>query len=79
MPPDKVPECGPGLSYMLDYFPLFDVVKLMLSGTGDCAKIDWIFLGFSIPQWTLLAFLMLATVSILQIWNYQPSTTDHPD
>ena len=69
LPPDKVPECGPGLEYMFQNFPLFDTLKLMLSGTGDCAKVDWTLLGFSMPAWTLVAFLMLATLSVLQIWN----------
>lgn len=71
LPPEEVPECGPGLEYMLQNFPLFDTLKLMLSGTGDCAKVDWTLLGFSMPAWTLLAFLMLATLSVLQIWNYK--------
>jgi disulfide bond formation protein DsbB len=71
LPPDEVPECGPGLEYMLQNFPLFDTLKLMLSGTGDCAKVDWTLFGFSMPAWTLLAFLMLATLSVLQIWNYK--------
>jgi disulfide bond formation protein DsbB len=71
LPPDKVPECGPELAYMFQYFPLFDTLKLMLSGTGDCAKVDWTLLGFSMPVWTLVAFLMLATLSFMQIWNYE--------
>jgi disulfide bond formation protein DsbB len=71
LPPDQVPECGPGLEYVLQNFPLFETVKLMLSGTGDCAKVDWTMFGFSMPAWTLLAFLMLATLSLLQIWNYK--------
>jgi disulfide bond formation protein DsbB len=66
LPPDKVPECGPGLDYVLQNFPLFETVKMMLSGTGDCAKVDWTLLGFSMPAWTLVAFLMLATLSLLQ-------------
>jgi len=73
LPPDKVPECGPGLDYVLQNFPLLETFKLMLSGTGDCAKVDWTLLGFSMPAWTLLAFLMLATLSLLQIWNYKPA------
>lgn len=71
LPADKVPECGPGLEYVLQNFPLAETIKLMLSGTGDCAKVDWTMLGFSMPAWTLLAFLMLATLSLLQIWNYK--------
>ena len=70
LPPDKVPECSPALEYMLQNFPLIETVKLMLSGTGDCAKVDWTMLGFSMPVWTLLAFLMLATLSLVQIWNH---------
>ncbi len=70
LPPDKVPECSPALEYMLENFPLLDTVKLMLSGTGDCAKVDWTMLGFSMPEWTLVAFLMLATLSLVQIWNH---------
>ncbi|MGR9087660.1 MAG: disulfide bond formation protein B [Gammaproteobacteria bacterium] len=69
LPPDQVPECGPGLEYVFQNFPLFETVKLMLSGTGDCAKVDWTFLGMSMPAWTLVAFLMLAALSILQYWN----------
>ena len=69
LPPDQVPECGPGLEYIFQNFPLTATIKLMLNGTGECAKIDWTLLGFSIPQWTLLAFLMLASLSIIQLWN----------
>ncbi|MEQ1560975.1 MAG: disulfide bond formation protein B [Methyloglobulus sp.] len=71
LPPDKVPECGPGLDYVLQNFPLADTIKLMLSGTGDCAKVDWTLFGMSMPSWTLIAFLMLATLSLLQFWNYE--------
>jgi len=67
LPPDKVPECGPGLDYMLQNFPLSDTLKLMLSGTGDCAEVSWTMLGLSMPAWTLIAFLMLAGLSLLQI------------
>jgi len=69
LPPEQVPECGPGLAYMFQNFPLSSTLKLMLSGTGDCAEVTWSFLGLSMPAWTLVAFLMLATLSLLQIWN----------
>ena len=69
LPPDQVPECGPGLAYVFQNFPLFETLKLMLNGTGDCAKVDWTFLGLSMPAWTLIAFLMLATLSFLQYLN----------
>ncbi len=71
LPPDQVPECGPGLDYVLKNFPLSETIKLMLSGTGDCAKVNWTFLNLSMPTWTLFAFLGLAAISLLQYWNYQ--------
>ncbi|MGI9212359.1 MAG: disulfide bond formation protein B [Methylococcaceae bacterium] len=69
LPADQVPACGPGLSYMLDHFPLSDTLKAMLSGTGDCAKVDWTLFGLSMPAWVLLCFLGLAALSIVQWWN----------
>ena len=69
LPPEEVPECGPGLAYIFENFPLTETLKLMLNGTGECAEVLWTFLGLSIPGWTLVAFLMLATLSALQIWN----------
>ncbi|MCK4842964.1 MAG: disulfide bond formation protein B [Methylococcales bacterium] len=69
LPPDEVPECGPGLEYVFENFPLLDTIKLMLNGTGECADILWTFLGLSIPGWTLVAFIALALLSLLQQWN----------
>jgi disulfide bond formation protein DsbB len=69
LPADEVPACGPGLSYMFQYFPLTDTLKAMLTGTGDCAKVDWTLLGLSMPAWVLLCFLALAAVSFAQYWN----------
>jgi len=75
LPADEVPECGPGLEYVFDNFPLLDTIKLMFNGTGECADILWTFLGISIPGWTLVAFLALAVVSLLQQWNTPKHTS----
>jgi disulfide bond formation protein DsbB len=69
LPPDQVPACGPGLSYMFQHFPVGDTLRAMLSGTGDCAKVDWTLLGFSMPAWVLIAFLALGVLSLAQVWN----------
>ena len=68
LPPEEVPECGPGLEYMFKNFPLAETIKLMLSGTGDCAEVEGAFLGLALPVWTLIAFLMLAAFSLAAIW-----------
>jgi len=56
LPPDQVPECGPGLDYILDAFPLNEALRMVLHGSGECAEVLWRFLGLSIPGWTLVAF-----------------------
>lgn len=56
LPADQVPECGPGLDYMLESFPLGETLRLVLRGSGECAKVDWTFLGFSIAEWMLVVF-----------------------
>ena len=59
LPPDQVPECGPDLMYMLDVFPLDDVIKRVFTGSGSCAEVSWTFLGLTIPQQTLFLFIFL--------------------
>ena len=64
LPPGSVPSCGATLDFMLEVFPLMQVVRKVLTGGGECAKIDWQFLGLSMPVWVLIAVLGLAAVGI---------------
>lgn len=67
LPPDKVPECGPGLNYMLENFPLTEVWQTVLHGSGSCATIDWQFLGLSMPGWTLVCYIVLMAGTLITI------------
>lgn len=58
LPKDRIPECGPGLSYMIDTFPFSEVLRKVLTGSGECANVGWTFLSLSIPEWTLLCFVL---------------------
>lgn len=69
LPAEDVPACGPGLEYMFRYLPLTDTLKAMVTGTGDCAKVEWLLLGLSMPAWVLICFAGLAVVSLAQFWN----------
>jgi disulfide bond formation protein DsbB len=59
LPPDAVPSCGPGLGYILDTFPLSKALKLVFTGSGECAAAHWYFLGLTMPAWTLIWFVVL--------------------
>ena len=67
LPADQVPACGPGLDYLLDVFPLTEVLTMVLSGDGSCAEVSWSFLGLTIPGWTLIAFLVLISIATFTI------------
>lgn len=66
LPPDELEACLPSLEYMMEALPFQQVVSMVLKGTADCAEIGWTFLGLSIPEWSLLAFLGLLLVSLFQ-------------
>jgi disulfide bond formation protein DsbB len=63
LPPDKVPQCGPDLYFMMENFPLSRTLRTLLSGTGECAAVDWTFLSLSIAEWSLVWFAVLALYS----------------
>ncbi|MBI2994985.1 MAG: disulfide bond formation protein B [Gammaproteobacteria bacterium] len=64
LPADRVPECGPGLGYMLEVFPLNEVLAKVLTGSGECAEAGWTFLTLSIAEWSLLFFAALALCAV---------------
>jgi disulfide bond formation protein DsbB len=63
LPPEQVPACGPGLDFMLEVFPLADALKMVFTGSGECAEVDWTFLGFSIAEWSLAWFIVFAAAA----------------
>lgn len=69
MPEDQAPACGPDLAYMFENFPFQHAVKLLFMGDGNCAEVGWTLLGFSIPEWTLVAFFGFVVVSLVQFFR----------
>lgn len=69
LPPDQVPECGPGLEYMLQSFPLVQALELVFRGSGECAEVQWTFLGLSIPAWTLVIFAGILLAAIFTLFS----------
>ena len=66
LPPDQVPTCGPGFDYIIDAFPLAEALKLIFTGSGECATVDWQFLGLSMPTWVIIS---MTVVGGFGIWN----------
>lgn len=66
---DEVPACGPGLGFMLDTFPLSKTLQMVLTGSGECAKVDWTFLGLNMPAWCLIWFAGLSLYALIAAWR----------
>lgn len=67
LPADEVPACGPGLNYWVETLPVMQVFEQVLKGSGECALIDWTFLGLSIPMQTLVLFVVILVILLVQL------------
>jgi len=65
LPPDSVPACGATLDFMLKIFSLSDVIVKVLTGSGECAKVEWRLLGLAMPAWVLIA---AAALGLYALW-----------
>jgi disulfide bond formation protein DsbB len=59
LPEGSVPACGASLDFMLKVFSLSEVLVKVLTGSGECAKVTWTFLGLAMPAWVLISALAL--------------------
>jgi len=65
LPKDRVPECGPGLDYMLNKFPLTQALEKIFRGSGECAEVGWRMFGLSIAEWSLIWLIALGVFAVL--------------
>jgi disulfide bond formation protein DsbB len=65
--PPPVAECGPGLEFMVQQFPLTEALPMIFQGSGDCAKVQWSFLGLAIAEWALVAFTGIVIAAVIAV------------
>jgi disulfide bond formation protein DsbB len=64
LPEGSIPACGASLDFMLKVFSLSEVLVKVLTGSGECAKVTWSFLGLAMPAWVLIAALALGAYGL---------------
>jgi disulfide bond formation protein DsbB len=64
-PPGTVAACGADLDFLMDIMPLTEVITKVLTGSGECGKVDWQFLGLSMPWWVLISLSVLAVWALI--------------
>jgi disulfide bond formation protein DsbB len=69
LPADQVPACGPGMDYILETFPMYEALSIILRGSGDCAEVQWSLLGLSMAGWMLLVFTVFAVAGLAMFFR----------
>jgi len=64
LPKDQLPSCAPPMDFMWDNMPFGAMLKTIMMTSGECANIDWEFLGLSMPAWTLVCFVLMVLVML---------------
>ncbi len=78
LPKDQVPSCGfdPIYRYGQDSaYGLFDMIATTLHGSGDCAEVDWSFLGLSMAGWMLIIFSVMTLLSLRLLFRQKHKLT----
>ena len=65
--PPEIASCGRDFYGMIETFPLKRAIPMIFKGSGDCTKIDWIFLGLSIANWSFLSFAVMGLVGLVLV------------
>jgi len=49
---------------MIETFPVMEMIQSVLQGSGECAEVQWLFLGLSMPEWMVAIFLVMTVISL---------------
>lgn len=73
LPPGSLPSCGAPLAMMLRFAPVTEVIRKVLTGSGECGEVNWRFLGLAMPAWVLAWALALGALGALA--NFRPGAS----
>jgi disulfide bond formation protein DsbB len=70
LPPGEAPPaCGAPFDVIMDVNGVFGGLAMIFQGSGECTKIDWTFLGLSMPAWVFVWFALLGALIIRANWS----------
>jgi disulfide bond formation protein DsbB len=65
LPEGAVPSCGAPLGVLIQFTPWLQLIRKVLSGSGECHAADWHFLGLTMPAWVLICATLLGVVGVV--------------
>lgn len=67
LPQGSSENCEVSLEYMLQAFPLKDVIVNVFRGSAPCSEVGWQFLGLSLAEWSFIFFIGFFIFSVWQL------------
>jgi disulfide bond formation protein DsbB len=58
--PPEFATCGRDFYGMIENYSISRAVPMIFRGSGDCAAVDWSFLGGSIANWSFICFAIIS-------------------
>jgi protein dithiol:quinone oxidoreductase len=65
LPPGTIAACGAPLDVLLQFTPVTEVIRKVLTGSGECSQVNWKFLGLAMPAWVLIWALGLGAMGVI--------------
>ncbi len=65
LPPGAIPSCGAPIGVMLQFTPWLDVIRKVLTGSGECSEVSWKFLGLAMPGWVAICAAGLGFLGVI--------------
>jgi disulfide bond formation protein DsbB len=65
LPPGSLPSCGAPLAVLLKFTPVWQVIRKVLAGSGECGQVNWRFLGLTMPGWVAIWAFLLGAAGVI--------------
>ena len=67
--PPQIATCGRDFYGMIEDFPISRSIPMIFKGSGDCAAVDWTFLGGSNANWSFVCFTLIGLLALTMLWR----------
>ncbi len=64
LPPGAIPSCGAPLGVLIKFTPFFELIRKVLTGSGECSQVNWKLLGLAMPAWVLISTAVLGWMGV---------------
>ena len=72
LPPEQLEGCAPSFEYILQNYSALKLLRQFFIRDQDCGKIDWTFLGISMPAWVLVWFIAMGLLVLWRCLSHKP-------